>query len=344
MVYLRARYYDPSTGRFISEDPIRDGYNWYVYCSNNPIRYIDPWGLSEIASYTALIYNQDRVAAVQAWLNYSRNANLSVDGAYGSLTQGAVESYQESRGFTEQQSDGLAGSYTLSYMGFTQDGYFDDAKFAYWVNVAEKKYNYKRKSEWQSEKQSNPHTTNEDSFFKADENAVYAGKVGTSGAYGVLSGEIDAYGLIVEDDSNVFLGYNGKEKLAGGEAKVGVSVATVKSNAKGEFGNDAIGIIGSATGKVLTAEAHAGAGAMIESDNTIKSYLSAGAEAAVATGQIEVGAHIFGYGLNVGLEGSVLNAGAKAEIGVYDMKLRAKVKAGVGPFGGGLYVEIGKVK
>ena len=45
MVYLRARYYDPTIGRFISEDPIRDGYNWYVYCSNNPIRYVDPWGL-----------------------------------------------------------------------------------------------------------------------------------------------------------------------------------------------------------------------------------------------------------------------------------------------------------
>ena len=29
-----APYYDPSTGRFISEDPIRDGLNWYVYCEN----------------------------------------------------------------------------------------------------------------------------------------------------------------------------------------------------------------------------------------------------------------------------------------------------------------------
>ena len=43
-IYLRNRYYDPATGRFISEDPVRDGYNWYVYCKNNPIRYIDPTG------------------------------------------------------------------------------------------------------------------------------------------------------------------------------------------------------------------------------------------------------------------------------------------------------------
>gem|GEM_PF-2424206 len=45
-VYLRARYYDPETGRFISEDPIRDGLNWYVYCNNDPVNYFDPRGLA----------------------------------------------------------------------------------------------------------------------------------------------------------------------------------------------------------------------------------------------------------------------------------------------------------
>lgn len=45
LIYLRNRYYDPSVGRFISEDPIRDGLNWYVYCGNNPLRYVDPSGL-----------------------------------------------------------------------------------------------------------------------------------------------------------------------------------------------------------------------------------------------------------------------------------------------------------
>ena len=31
-IYLRARYYNSETGRFISEDPAKDGVNWYVYC------------------------------------------------------------------------------------------------------------------------------------------------------------------------------------------------------------------------------------------------------------------------------------------------------------------------
>ena len=46
-VYLRNRYYDPSIGRFISEDPIKSGTNWYVYCENNPIRYTDSFGLDK---------------------------------------------------------------------------------------------------------------------------------------------------------------------------------------------------------------------------------------------------------------------------------------------------------
>ena len=42
--YLRARYYDPGTGRFVSEDPIQDGTNWYAYCGNNPVMFVDPMG------------------------------------------------------------------------------------------------------------------------------------------------------------------------------------------------------------------------------------------------------------------------------------------------------------
>ena len=45
-VYLRNRYYTPSTGRFLTEDPIKDRLNWYVYCGNNPVILFDPSGLA----------------------------------------------------------------------------------------------------------------------------------------------------------------------------------------------------------------------------------------------------------------------------------------------------------
>ncbi|RYD69909.1 MAG: RHS repeat-associated core domain-containing protein [Verrucomicrobiaceae bacterium] len=41
LIYMRARYYDPQVGRFTSEDPARDGFNWYAYCDNNPVSNAD---------------------------------------------------------------------------------------------------------------------------------------------------------------------------------------------------------------------------------------------------------------------------------------------------------------
>ena len=44
MTYLRARYYNSNIQRFITEDPIKDGMNWYSYCGNNPVMRVDPTG------------------------------------------------------------------------------------------------------------------------------------------------------------------------------------------------------------------------------------------------------------------------------------------------------------
>lgn len=49
-VYLRARHYNPSTGRFLSTDSVQpnaagsQGYNLYAYANNNPTRWTDPTG------------------------------------------------------------------------------------------------------------------------------------------------------------------------------------------------------------------------------------------------------------------------------------------------------------
>lgn len=47
LYYMRARFYDPAIGRFLSEDPIgiAGGLNLYAYAGNDPVNSSDPFGL-----------------------------------------------------------------------------------------------------------------------------------------------------------------------------------------------------------------------------------------------------------------------------------------------------------
>lgn len=90
LYYLRARYYDPALGRFISEDPLPlaaslarpQGLNRYAYAEGDPVNRVDPLGLQAESPYISTPtfyrpydYQEHRVAPVsppnQDWL-YSR--------------------------------------------------------------------------------------------------------------------------------------------------------------------------------------------------------------------------------------------------------------------------------
>jgi RHS repeat-associated protein len=68
LYYYRARYYGPSTGRFISEDPSKfeGGMDLYAYADNNPVLMEDPFGLS------SLLYDR----STNTLTVFDRNGNL----------------------------------------------------------------------------------------------------------------------------------------------------------------------------------------------------------------------------------------------------------------------------
>ena len=73
LIFLRARYYDPATGRFIAKDPIPgieknpQSLNPYPYCNGNPVNYVDPTGKG-IEVLVPIIYGLSHVgSAIWGW-------------------------------------------------------------------------------------------------------------------------------------------------------------------------------------------------------------------------------------------------------------------------------------
>src|SRR5581483_11737633 len=63
-IYPRARYYDPSVGRFLSKDPLPGAVwdpgsqNAYAYAGNNPVTHADPTGMDSTIVGRCLITPQ----------------------------------------------------------------------------------------------------------------------------------------------------------------------------------------------------------------------------------------------------------------------------------------------
>ena len=115
-VYLRARYYSPDTGRFVSEDThwtidnmifgddehkenqpnilsVMQSSNLYVYCGNNPIVFFDCTGFNtssvfQNADGTYSLYDNDRFGNKNAW--HEQIFSVSLSGPSWDLKNGSV--------------------------------------------------------------------------------------------------------------------------------------------------------------------------------------------------------------------------------------------------------------
>ena len=67
------RDYSPEIARFATVDPIRDGRNWYSYVVNDPVNFVDLWGLCGSDGATVVfMYTYKDTVTDQRYKNYER--------------------------------------------------------------------------------------------------------------------------------------------------------------------------------------------------------------------------------------------------------------------------------
>ena len=115
LYFLKTRYYDPETGRFINADSIAflsaafiNGTNLYAYCCNNPVMFYDPMGTGRIKNFFKKLGK-----VILGAVLYAVGASLAVSTLPLALIPGG--------GFITQAGVSLA-----AYGGFMAASAFDD--------------------------------------------------------------------------------------------------------------------------------------------------------------------------------------------------------------------------
>ena len=139
---LGHRYYDASTGRFITRDPIKDGRNWYAYCDNNPVVAIDANGLVKIIlAFVPVLFQLANGTWHMGW----HAILIIIDNVEGSPTFGQAAVFE---GEPEKQGAGARGSPLVGRKGWYPNGYTppedsiatvlvdDNSDWRGWVNEA----------------------------------------------------------------------------------------------------------------------------------------------------------------------------------------------------------------
>jgi RHS repeat-associated protein len=112
--FMRARYYNPHTGRFYSEDPIWST-NLYTYSNNNPVNSADPSGLKAASSILKLLINASKGKIGEAVVNSafdSQDENVPGNTLYQkagySLAKSAISASSEKLSYAMDMTEKLA--------------------------------------------------------------------------------------------------------------------------------------------------------------------------------------------------------------------------------------------
>ena len=86
LYYLKSRYYDPTVGRFITQDDVDyadyeaiGGLNLYAYCNNNPVMHSDPTGHLGIVAILGIIAIVGAIVATANDIYQIASENVYVD-------------------------------------------------------------------------------------------------------------------------------------------------------------------------------------------------------------------------------------------------------------------------
>jgi len=126
LLQLGARFYWPELGRFITQDPIGDGMNWYAYAGANPVTRTDPIGLTdyfaiaetEIATpWGGIDAAVGFVIDTDNWLHsgffstggraYGISAGLGIGGGWAREVEGLAENLDVNAGVLSLTNSGL---------------------------------------------------------------------------------------------------------------------------------------------------------------------------------------------------------------------------------------------
>jgi len=90
LVYMRARFYNPTIRRFVNADPAQQGWNWYAYAAGNPLGFVDPTGLGNASVLNAVQTGLSFLGMVPVVGFVADVANAGISVARGNYADAAI--------------------------------------------------------------------------------------------------------------------------------------------------------------------------------------------------------------------------------------------------------------